>query len=211
MKTTTKLLALPLWAAALSLPFGLHAQHVSFGFRIGLPAPVYVGGPPPAAYGEVVVSSPGPGYLWVPGHYSWRHDHWVWIRGAWVLPPQPGAYWVPPQYVGQQWVEGHWMVSETPPPPPPPAPQEVVEAQPPPGSEVVVDEPPPPPLETEVVVGAPPAPGYVWIGGYWGWAGGRRVWTRGHWALPPRHGAIWVAPRWDHRGGRYVFVRGYWR
>jgi hypothetical protein len=26
-----------------------------------------------------------------------------------------------------------------------------------------------------------PGPGYIWIGGYWSWTGGRHVWSRGHW------------------------------
>lgn len=29
-----------------------------------------------------------------------------------------------------------------------------------------------------------PAPGYVWVGGYWGFVGGRRVWVPGYWHRP---------------------------
>src|SRR4029077_6672436 len=38
------------------------------------------------------------------------------------------------------------------------------------GSEVVAVAPPPP---REEFIGVAPAPGYIWIGGYWGWTGGR--------------------------------------
>ena len=55
------------------------------------------------------------------------------------------------------------------PPPPPPQPAEA----PPPGAEVDVDAPPPP--DQDVVVGVAPGPDYVWVGGYWGWYGGRWV------------------------------------
>ena len=61
-------------------------------------------GPPPP--------SPGPRYVWEPGHWHWngvawvwRHGHWAirqagwhaFVRGAWVL---RGGGWV--------WVPGHW-------------------------------------------------------------------------------------------------------
>jgi hypothetical protein len=32
-----------------------------------------------------------------------------------------------------------------------------------------------------VQVGIAPVPGYVWLGGYWNWVGGRQVWVGGHW------------------------------
>ena len=38
---------------------------------------------------------------------------------------------------------------------------------------VVAVAPPPPQVE---VIGVAPTPGYVWIGGYWNWVGGRHVW-----------------------------------
>ena len=203
MKTTEPLVKSALIAALLALPLAAHAQHVSFGVRIGVPGPVYVAAPPPAyRYREVVVASPGPGYIWVHGHYSWR-GQWVWIPGAWVMPPQPGVTWVDGAYEGQNWVEGHWVMAEAPPPPPAPGPA-------PTGEVVYTDDAPPPPM-TETVVGVAPGPDYVWIGGYWGWDHGHRAWVRGRWDHPPRHGAVWVTPRWEHRDGRYVFVRGYWR
>jgi hypothetical protein len=59
--------------------------------------------------------------------------------------------------------------------------------------------------------GPPPRAGYVWVGGYHRWDGGRYVWTPGRWAMPPRPHAVWVPGRWDHRGGGYVWVEGRWR
>jgi len=58
---------------------------------------------------------------------------------------------------------------------------------------------------------ASPGPDFVWVGGYWGWSGGRHSWMAGHWERPPHVRAEWVQPRWEHRGRGYVFVRGFWR
>jgi hypothetical protein len=69
---------------------------------------------------------------------------------------------------------------------------------------------PPPPLRAEVI-GVAPAPGYVWVNGYWGWRGNAHVWVAGSWMRPPRPRAVWVAPRWEGRGGRYYFHEGRWR
>src|SRR5262245_666786 len=62
------------------------------------------------------------------------------------------------------------------------------------GSEVVAVAPPPPQAE---YIGPPPAVSYVWIGGYWGWRGGRHVWNGGHWEAP-RPGYHWVPHAWVH-------------
>jgi hypothetical protein len=75
-------------------------------------------------------------------------------------------------------------------------------------NEVVVDQDPPQPLvET---VGVAPGPGYIWIGGYYHWAGARWVWYRGHYDRPPHAGAVWVRPRYTYRGNARIYVRGYW-
>jgi hypothetical protein len=69
---------------------------------------------------------------------------------------------------------------------------------------------PPPPPRREIVV-VRPGPRYVWVPGYYRWAGGRYIWNRGYWALPPRHRAVWVPGYWTPRHGGYVWVAGYWR
>ena len=81
--------------------------------------------------------------------------------------------------------------------------------QPDPGHDgpVVMVEPPPPYHE---VAASPPAVGYVWIGGYWNWVGGRHAWVRGYWA-PPRPGWAWAPHRWARRGPGWRLEPGHWR
>ncbi len=90
---------------------------------------------------------------------------------------------------------------------PPPAYPVTVEAAP--GPVVIASQPPPPPIVEPVVVA--PAPGYIWIGGYWSWSDGRHVWTRGHWAAP-RAGYRWVPRTWSQGpGGRWHQHGGHWQ
>ncbi|MEO8836900.1 MAG: hypothetical protein ABI364_09195 [Caldimonas sp.] len=51
-----------------------------------------------------------------------------------------------------------------------------------PGDAVIVDAPPP----ATYVEPVPPLPyvGAIWIGGYWGWRGGRHEWVRGRYEAP---------------------------
>jgi hypothetical protein len=66
---------------------------------------------PPAGPVEVVGVAPGPGYVWIGGHYAWR-GRWVWLRGYWSRLPRGYAAWVPGHWDhrarGWVWVEGHW-------------------------------------------------------------------------------------------------------
>jgi hypothetical protein len=74
------------------------------------------------------------------------------------------------------------------------------------------------PPEHEIAM-APPAPvieivpsarvGYIWIGGYWGWAGHRHVWVPGRW-VNERPGYIWIPERWDRHGRGWHFESGRW-
>lgn len=194
--------------------------HVGVGIHIGIPAPIVVHEAPPPRLVERVYTSPGSGYIWIPGHYTWTENRWVWLNGTWALPPQPGAVWVDGRWTPdtRQWIEAHWQVAAPPPAPPTPAPHVSsgsnvpVPSTPAPAASgpteiVVEDAPPPPPHE---VIGASPGRGYVWVGGYWGWLGGHREWIPGRWERPPRRHAVWVAPRWEHRGHGYAYVHGYW-
>ena len=72
--------------------------------------------------------------------------------------------------------------------------------------EVVTVAPPAPQVE---VVGVAPAPGYVWIGGYWNWAGGRHVWVPGRWEAG-RPGYHWVPHHWVAYRGGWRLDRGHW-
>jgi len=73
--------------------------------------------------------------------------------------------------------------------------------------EVVVDVAPPAPY-VEVV---PPIPyaGAIWIGGYWGWRGGRHYWAPGRWEAP-RPGYSWRPHAWVNQGGRWHLHGGGW-
>ena len=82
----------------------------------------------------------------------------------------------------------------------------VVAAPPPPGGPYVAMAPPAPQVE---VVGVAPAPGYFWIGGFWGWEGGRHVWFPGRWEAP-RPGYRWVPHAWVREGGGYRMHEGHW-
>ncbi len=84
--------------------------------------------------------------------------------------------------------------------------------------------PPPPPAYGYGYRRPPcPAPGYVWVDGYWNWNRSRYAWTNGYWMRPPFAGGHWVAPRYDrgrffvgfwgggHRGGGFGVRGGGWR
>jgi hypothetical protein len=50
--------------------------------------------------------------VWVPGHWSWEHDQYVWVGGKYMEPPPERAAWVAGRWVeqpnGYGWVEGRW-------------------------------------------------------------------------------------------------------
>jgi hypothetical protein len=67
----------------------------------------------------------------------------------------------------------------------------------------------PPPLRYERR--APiPAPGYVWIEGYWAPDGHHYRWVAGHWELPPYEGAYWYHPHYDHYREGWRWHEGHW-
>jgi hypothetical protein len=68
-------------------------------------------GPPPIERQEVVPGRPGPGWVWIRGHWTWA-GRWVWVRGHWARVPRERAVWIPGHWArqggGWVWVEGHW-------------------------------------------------------------------------------------------------------
>ncbi len=73
---------------------------------------------------------------------------------------------------------------------------------------VVVSGPPPAPIAEVIVVA--PAPGSVWVAGYWHWTGMQYAWIPGHWEKAPP-GTAWAAPRYVKTEGAYVYEAGAWR
>ncbi len=78
------------------------------------------------------------------------------------------------------------------------------------GYPAYVTVPAPPPAPQVEVVGVAPAPGYLWISGFWAWGGARYVWHPGRWTAP-RPGYFWVAPRWEAHGREWREQPGHWR
>jgi hypothetical protein len=81
------------------------------------PEVVQVPLPLPAAVVETIPPSPGPAYVWIPGHHAWRSHHkaYVWLPGYYTVPVAPGYVWVPGYWAvapggGYIWVEGHWRL-----------------------------------------------------------------------------------------------------
>ena len=168
------------------------------GFRLNLAVPLYYPAygyyypssgytqtvayqAPLRAEGEQVTVAPGPGYVWISGHWSNNAQRWVWIAGHWKLPPSPSAVWVAGHWAqsngGWIWVNDTWTVGgvaagPSQPPSAPPAPPTASAdaavqpaapaAQPPPPSVAPSPSTPPPPVtdmaEGTLVDQEPPAP-----------------------------------------------------
>jgi hypothetical protein len=71
---------------------------------------------------------------------------------------------------------------------------------------VVTIAPPAPIVET---YGVAPGPGYIWMGGYWNWVGGRHVWVGGHWAAG-RAGYVWAPHHWVQGRDGWHMAEGHW-
>jgi hypothetical protein len=97
------LLAAALLVAALFLMVSrAHAQVVSVTVNAAPPElPVYDQPPLPA-----------PGYLWVPGYWSYGPEGYFWVPGTWVEPPAPALVWTPGYWGWSDgtyvWNEGYW-------------------------------------------------------------------------------------------------------
>ena len=57
-------------------------------------ASVVVQQAPPPPPSEMVIASPGPGYVWISGEYQWNGFAWFWTGGHWSYPPQPQVVWI---------------------------------------------------------------------------------------------------------------------
>jgi len=68
-----------------------------------------------------------------------------------------------------------------------------------------------PPLPPAEVIAVQPGPEYLWVPGYYDYAGGSYVWVSGRWAVPPHGYHAWVPARWVHEDKGWRFEKGHWR
>jgi len=67
-----------------------------------------------------------------------------------------------------------------------------------------------PPPALPVYVQPPcPAPGYIWMPGYWAWDDGY-YWVPGTWVVAPAVGLLWTPGYWGWVNGAYLWHAGYW-
>lgn len=95
------------------LAFAVLMAMLLLGLRMahaGVALSVTVAPPPLPVYEQPVI--PGPGYIWVPGYWSYGDMGYFWVPGTWVLPPDPDLLWTP-GYWGftdgaYAWNPGYW-------------------------------------------------------------------------------------------------------
>jgi hypothetical protein len=67
--------------------------------------------PPPPATTAVTATT---NLVWTPGYWAWNGSAYIWIEGAWRIPPQRGARWVAPTWTPRRGrvvlVPGGWSV-----------------------------------------------------------------------------------------------------
>src|SRR6516164_9588391 len=54
-----------------------------------------------------------------------------------------------------------------------------------------------------------PAPGYIWMPGYWAWDDDY-YWVPGTWVMAPAVGVLWTPGYWGWGEGAYLWHAGYW-
>ncbi|HTR98689.1 MAG TPA: hypothetical protein VML00_03000 [Bacteroidota bacterium] len=94
------------WLASLALAgLLLFSESAMAGVWVG----IRLGPPPPRR--EVVVASPGPGWVWARGHWGWYNARYRWVPGRWMA-PRAGHRWVDGRWYhrhdGWAYREGHW-------------------------------------------------------------------------------------------------------
>jgi len=67
----------------------------------------------------------------------------------------------------------------------------------------------PPPIPVYVQP-ATPAPGFIWVPGYWAYGDYGYYWVPGTWVRAPYAGALWTPGYWGWSERVYVFHPGYW-
>jgi hypothetical protein len=66
--------------------------------------------PPPGPREESKSESPGPNYVWKPGHWAPAKGEWKWTPGEWAVPPTSISVWIDGTYDAkeQRWSPGYW-------------------------------------------------------------------------------------------------------
>lgn len=71
------------------------------------PPPVKTEAPPPPAAASATL-------VWTPGYWAWNGSAYIWIDGAWRIPPKPDARWVAPTWAARGTVHvlvpGGWSI-----------------------------------------------------------------------------------------------------
>src|SRR5712671_6428900 len=55
-----------------------------------------------------------------------------------------------------------------------------------------------------------PAPGFLWVPGYWAYGPDGYFWVPGTWVYPPEVGLLWTPGYWGWDDGVYAWYPGYW-
>jgi hypothetical protein len=55
--------------------------------------------PPPARKAEARPSRPAVSAVWAPGHWQWNGRAYVWVDGAWRIPPSRRHDWQPDAWI----------------------------------------------------------------------------------------------------------------
>ena len=80
--------------------------------RPTLPSEYYVEAEPPPLQREVMVPSPGPGFIYVRGYWGVNGRTHAWVPGRWERPPHERAQWVEPRWErrdrGYILIQGSW-------------------------------------------------------------------------------------------------------
>jgi hypothetical protein len=99
-----------LGAIALGAVAGPSASAAPFLADVSINIGLEAGPPPPPR--EVIVASPGPGYIWLGGYWDGAPGHYRWVRGHWDRPPRgrEHARWVAPRWERDH--DGHYRKVE---------------------------------------------------------------------------------------------------
>lgn len=67
---------------------------------------------PPPRKRTYKTRKPGPGYVWIKGHWKWKRGNWHWKNGYWVK-KKSGKTWIPGRWRKKNgkkvWIKGHWV------------------------------------------------------------------------------------------------------